>query len=195
MYVLRSRWAVSKMTIDSALLLAQAQGTSHRSLSLRKILVLPYRGCKLGTANLVSYGDRKLRTGGTLSYIMPNAKSSLSTSSTAYITASFNNSPDLSFAILSSFYSLINLHSSYYLPHPITNMTKEHQQNGWANGFFDCCSPAGLCLKTFCCPCIVYGKTQARLHNKLDDYSCCNGSVSPYLYYSLYHHFNRSWKQ
>lgn len=171
------------MTIDSALLLAQAQGTSHRSLSLRKILV-PDPGCQLGTANLFSYGDRKLRAGGTLSYIMPIAKSSLSTSSTTCITASFKNSPDLSFATLSSFYSLINFHSSNYLPHPITDMAKEghnhgHSQNSWAHGLFDCCSPGGLCLKTFFCPCIVFGKTQARVNNKLDDYSCCNGSVSP----------------
>ncbi|KAK1254833.1 hypothetical protein MKX08_008828 [Trichoderma sp. CBMAI-0020] len=56
-------------------------------------------------------------------------------------------------------------------------MSKEHQKNGWAHGFFDCCSPAGLCLKTFFCPCITFGKA-AHLtnHNNLDDYSCCNGS-------------------
>ncbi|KAL7897232.1 PLAC8 family domain-containing protein [Trichoderma sp. SZMC 28014] len=55
-------------------------------------------------------------------------------------------------------------------------MGKEHQENGWANGFFDCFSPADLCLKTSFFPCVTYGKTQARLRNKMDSYSCCNGS-------------------
>ncbi|EHK40214.1 uncharacterized protein TrAtP1_006275 [Trichoderma atroviride] len=56
-------------------------------------------------------------------------------------------------------------------------MSKEHQQNSWAHGLFDCCSPAGLCLKTFFCPCITFGKAaHLKNHNNLDDYSCCNGS-------------------
>ncbi|KAL7926947.1 PLAC8 family domain-containing protein [Trichoderma austrokoningii] len=64
-------------------------------------------------------------------------------------------------------------------------MAEKGNRTGWAHGFFDCCSPGGLCLKTFFCPCIVYGKSQARLHNKLDNYSCCNGSCC--LFAVLFH--------
>ncbi|KAL7940695.1 PLAC8 domain-containing protein [Trichoderma barbatum] len=47
----------------------------------------------------------------------------------------------------------------------------------WANGFFSCCSPGGLCILTICCSCITYGKTQHRVkYGSLDDYSCCNSS-------------------
>lgn len=67
-------------------------------------------------------------------------------------------------------------------------MTKEsgNSQSGWAHGLFDCCSPGGLCLKTFFCPCLTFGKTSHLLaHNNLDSYSCCNGSVSPYHHHVL----------
>lgn len=53
----------------------------------------------------------------------------------------------------------------------------------------DCCSPGGLCLMTTCLPCITYGKIQHRMeHGNLDDYSCCNGSVSPHHDRVFYQH-------
>lgn len=93
------------------------------------------------------------------------------------------NYPDLYFVTLSFTYSLINFLFLYYLLSLIPNMTKEgnNHQNGWAHGLFDCCTPAGLCLKTTFCPCLTYGKTSHLMdRGNLDDYSCCNGSVSPY---------------
>lgn len=52
----------------------------------------------------------------------------------------------------------------------------------WDNDFFHCCSPAGLCFLTACCPCITFGKTQHQMsHSSLKDYSCCNSSVSIYF--------------
>ena len=50
----------------------------------------------------------------------------------------------------------------------------------WSTDFFDCCSPGGLCLKTFCCPCITFGQTHHRLTRDpdLNGYSCCNLAVS-----------------
>ncbi|PTB40392.1 hypothetical protein M441DRAFT_142825 [Trichoderma asperellum CBS 433.97] len=58
---------------------------------------------------------------------------------------------------------------------PIT--IANHHDPSWANGFFNCCSPGGLCFLTTCCPCITYGKTQHQVnYGSLEDYSCCNSS-------------------
>lgn len=36
----------------------------------------------------------------------------------------------------------------------------------WKDGLFDCCTGENnLCLKGWCCPCFVYGRTQARLRD------------------------------
>ncbi|KAK0761667.1 hypothetical protein N5P37_005649, partial [Trichoderma harzianum] len=57
----------------------------------------------------------------------------------------------------------------------------------WANDFFSCCSPGGLCILTTCCPCITYGRTQHRVkYGSLDDYSCCNSSC---IVFALAAHF------
>ncbi|OGM48482.1 DUF614 domain protein [Aspergillus bombycis] len=52
------------------------------------------------------------------------------------------------------------------------------QQNEWANGFWDCCSPAGTCFWGCCLPCCLFGKTQSRLDDpQLKEYSYMNGNV------------------
>ncbi|OJD24822.1 hypothetical protein ACJ73_03814 [Blastomyces percursus] len=33
----------------------------------------------------------------------------------------------------------------------------------WSHGFWSCCNPFGTCLMTYFCPCMVFGKTEARL--------------------------------
>lgn len=45
------------------------------------------------------------------------------------------------------------------------------------NSLFGCCSPCGTCCMAWLCPCILYGKTQARRENPAKrDPGCCNGS-------------------
>ncbi|KAB5582792.1 PLAC8 family-domain-containing protein [Coniochaeta sp. 2T2.1] len=43
--------------------------------------------------------------------------------------------------------------------------------NKWLASF---CSCSGLCFSACCCPCILIGKTQARLETGDRDPSCCN---------------------
>nr|CAG8536303.1 342_t:CDS:2 [Entrophospora candida] len=40
----------------------------------------------------------------------------------------------------------------------------------WRFGLFDCFADTNLFLKTFCCPCVTYGETKARM---LNDESAC----------------------
>jgi Cys-rich protein (TIGR01571 family) len=37
--------------------------------------------------------------------------------------------------------------------------------NEWQSNIFDCFAPGELCLKACCCPCFVFGKTQARIRD------------------------------
>ncbi|KAI9811073.1 MAG: hypothetical protein M1827_005655 [Pycnora praestabilis] len=47
----------------------------------------------------------------------------------------------------------------------------------WENSFWDCCAPTNICCMAYWCPCILYGKTHARLDDPtLSNYSACNGS-------------------
>jgi len=34
----------------------------------------------------------------------------------------------------------------------------------WQSSFFGCCNPISTCLMTYCCSCVVFGKTHHRLH-------------------------------
>ncbi|PGH07142.1 hypothetical protein GX51_01929 [Blastomyces parvus] len=46
----------------------------------------------------------------------------------------------------------------------------------WSHGFWSCCSPFGTCLMTYCCPCMVFGKTEARLKEPgASEHSSMNG--------------------
>lgn len=50
----------------------------------------------------------------------------------------------------------------------------------WSEGYCtDCCSPFSLCLETWCCKCLVYGRTHHRLRNDGDmsNFDFCNVSV------------------
>ncbi|PLB46226.1 PLAC8-domain-containing protein [Aspergillus steynii IBT 23096] len=45
----------------------------------------------------------------------------------------------------------------------------------WSFSLFACFSPIGICLRSWLCPCVQYGKTQARLKDPYrSSYSCCN---------------------
>ncbi|OJD22085.1 hypothetical protein ACJ73_06572 [Blastomyces percursus] len=44
--------------------------------------------------------------------------------------------------------------------------------SNWANSLWDCFNPIDTCLMGWCCPCVLFGKTQARL----DDPSLANFS-------------------
>jgi len=47
----------------------------------------------------------------------------------------------------------------------------------WINSLFDCCTPMNICCEAYWCPCILFGKTAARVEDPtLAGYSCCNGS-------------------
>jgi len=47
----------------------------------------------------------------------------------------------------------------------------------WNNPLFDCCSPLGTCCLATWCPCVLYGKTSARLDKpSKDSPSGCNAS-------------------
>lgn len=49
----------------------------------------------------------------------------------------------------------------------------------WQEGYCECCSPFSLCMESWCCPCLVYGRTHHRLRNDGDmsNFDTCNGSV------------------
>jgi len=52
-----------------------------------------------------------------------------------------------------------------------------NQTNQWNSSFWDCCSPFETCLCAWCCPCFLFGKTQARLANpNLTDFNYCNSN-------------------
>ncbi|KOS21709.1 Cell number regulator 1 [Escovopsis weberi] len=38
----------------------------------------------------------------------------------------------------------------------------------WATSLFGCLCPADLCLLSFCCPCVVFGKTHHRVNKRSD---------------------------
>ncbi|PGH10241.1 hypothetical protein AJ79_05496 [Helicocarpus griseus UAMH5409] len=45
----------------------------------------------------------------------------------------------------------------------------------WTNSFWDCFNPIDTCLMGWCCPCILFGKTQARINDpSLQNYSPVN---------------------
>ncbi|KAH7130140.1 PLAC8 family-domain-containing protein [Dendryphion nanum] len=51
-------------------------------------------------------------------------------------------------------------------------------QQEWHHSGSSCCSPFSTCLLSWCCPCIVYGRTKHRVKNdgNMQGYSCCNMS-------------------
>ncbi|KAI9754778.1 MAG: hypothetical protein M1815_005417 [Lichina confinis] len=45
----------------------------------------------------------------------------------------------------------------------------------WANSFWDCLDPLDLCFLSYCCPCIVFGRTQQRVVDpQLENYETVN---------------------
>ncbi|PQE03173.1 DUF614 domain protein [Rutstroemia sp. NJR-2017a BBW] len=57
----------------------------------------------------------------------------------------------------------------------------------YENSFWACCSPCGLCWKTACCPCFVYGRNHHRLtHGNDSDYSSCNGACCGWYTLSIF---------
>ncbi|KAA8650805.1 PLAC8 family protein [Aspergillus tanneri] len=54
-------------------------------------------------------------------------------------------------------------------------MTTETSQNTWSHSFWEFFTPIDTCLMGWFCPCILFGKTQARLEDPtLKDYSPIN---------------------
>lgn len=60
-----------------------------------------------------------------------------------------------------------------------------HHQHGteqkWHASYCGFCSPFDLCMKAWCCPCFVYGKTKHRMQSNgnMNGYDSMNSSVSP----------------
>ncbi|KAK2768277.1 hypothetical protein FQN54_000130 [Arachnomyces sp. PD_36] len=49
--------------------------------------------------------------------------------------------------------------------------------NEWGSGFWDCFDPIDACLCGWCVPCMLFGKTQARMKDpSLANFSYCNGN-------------------
>ncbi len=50
----------------------------------------------------------------------------------------------------------------------------------WHNSFFGCLAPIDVCLMSWCCPCVVFGRTHHRLRKNanLEGYQPINTSVS-----------------
>ncbi|CAN8096788.1 unnamed protein product [Discula destructiva] len=48
----------------------------------------------------------------------------------------------------------------------------------WQASYCGCCSPFDLCMKAFCCPCFVYGKTHHRIreNGNMEGYDSVNSS-------------------
>lgn len=57
----------------------------------------------------------------------------------------------------------------------------------WHNSFFGCLAPIDTCLMSWCCPCVVFGRTHHRLRKNanLEGYQPINTSVSLLLSRSL----------
>jgi hypothetical protein len=51
----------------------------------------------------------------------------------------------------------------------------------WHNAFFGCLAPIDVCLMTWCCPCVVFGRTHHRLRKNanLEGWQPVNASVRP----------------
>lgn len=66
-------------------------------------------------------------------------------------------------------------------PHQPQQMAHHHNVDGqkWRASYCGFCSPFSLCMKTWCCPCFVYGKTKHRLqaNGDMTGYDSMNGSV------------------
>ncbi|THC92690.1 hypothetical protein EYZ11_007829 [Aspergillus tanneri] len=57
-------------------------------------------------------------------------------------------------------------------------MTTETSQNTWSHSFWEFFTPIDTCLMGWFCPCILFGKTQARLEDPtLKDYSPINDNT------------------
>ncbi|KAL1964630.1 hypothetical protein VTN77DRAFT_6804 [Rasamsonia byssochlamydoides] len=58
--------------------------------------------------------------------------------------------------------------------------------NRWTHSFWGCCTPVDTCLCGWCCPCCLFGKTQARLDDpSLQGFSYCNGNCCLFATLSL----------
>jgi hypothetical protein len=53
----------------------------------------------------------------------------------------------------------------------------EALSHGWTSDFWDCCSPCGTCCLSCWCPCILFGRIQAREEGEINP-SGCNWMVS-----------------
>ncbi|EHA55638.1 hypothetical protein MCOR27_011161 [Pyricularia oryzae] len=63
-----------------------------------------------------------------------------------------------------------------YLPQPVMHMHQAPppQEGEWESSLMNC-SPCDSCCLSLCCPCILMGKTTARLEDpSLRDYGCVN---------------------
>lgn len=56
--------------------------------------------------------------------------------------------------------------------------------SGWNASYCGFCTPCGLCLETWCCPCLTFGKTSHRMRSggNMETYESCNASVRPPLF-------------
>lgn len=68
-------------------------------------------------------------------------------------------------------------------PGEYINSKSPESAQPWYASFFGCFSPIDTCLMTYCCPCVVFGRTHHRLRKgaRLEGYQPINTSVSPFL--------------
>lgn len=91
-------------------------------------------------------------------------------------------------------YNMMSQQQLQHQQHPEQNRSApQHQQQQmvhhhrgteqkWHASYCGFCSPFDLCMKAWCCPCFVYGKTKHRMQSNgnMNGYDSMNSSVSHY---------------